>query len=63
MQRSAILAMLIALSACSSLSEQSQSPLSVVQPGLSNLDTITKQDRDEEKWWGSFYGRKSGGDE
>jgi hypothetical protein len=58
--------MLAALTACSSLSEQSNSPmagstktiLGDTAPGIGDLDTQTKADKDDEAWWGKFYGGK-----
>jgi hypothetical protein len=47
---------LLMISACSSLSEKSSSIFAEKPSGLSGLDTITKEDKEEEAWFKSFYG-------
>ncbi len=39
------------------LGEESTSPFSQIQPGLSNFDTETARDKADAKWWDNFYGR------
>lgn len=47
---------LMLLGACTSLSEKSDSIFADKQPGLNQLDTITKDDKAEDAWYKSFYG-------
>ncbi len=49
-------ASLALLAGCTSLSEKSNSLFADKQPGIDNLDTITKDDKEEKAWFGSFYG-------
>ena len=63
---SASVFLLMALGACSSLSEKSNSPaagstptiLGQTLPGLGDLDTETKAEKEDDAWWGGYYGRK-----
>jgi hypothetical protein len=64
-----LLGVLLVVSACGSLTERQStllggeyvSPFAEIQPGLSDFDTITDEDRDEAKWWDRFYGRGGSG--
>lgn len=47
---------LMMMNACSSLSEKSTSIFADKQPGVSSLDTITKEDKEESAWFKSYYG-------
>lgn len=55
---------LLALAGCESMTEKqptffgasSTSIFDEIQPGLSDLDTQTPQDKAEEKWWDKYYG-------
>lgn len=49
-------AALLMLNACTSLSEKSNSLFADKQPGVSSLDTITKEDKEESAWFKSYYG-------
>ena len=59
-------AALFALTACESLGEKEPTFLGAeatslpaqTVPGISDLDTITKQDKADEKWWDNYYGNK-----
>ena len=52
----AVLLTLLTLSACTSLSQKSGSLFADKQPGIDQLDTITKEDKEEDAWFKSFYG-------
>jgi len=47
---------LLMLAACSSLSEKSSSPFAETLPGLGGLDTVSKEDKEDDAWFKSFYG-------
>ncbi len=64
LRRTSAFLLLLTLGACGSMSEtqhtllgeESTSLFSQTLPGLSDLDTVTAEDRAEEKWWDRFYG-------
>ena len=55
------------LSGCSSLTAKQPTLLGQTDPtllgetlpGISDLDTTTRADKADEKWWGSFYNNKA----
>ncbi len=49
-------AMALLLAGCASLSEKSTSPFALKPDGINALDTQTKDDKEEEAWFKSFYG-------
>ena len=51
-----LIASLALLGGCSSLGEEHSSIFTQTQPGLSSLDSVTKQDLEEESWWSHYYG-------
>lgn len=61
------LASLLAVSACGSMTDKQKSFFGAshssifteTMPGISDLDTETKEDKAEDKWWDGYYGRSS----
>lgn len=61
--------LLLALPACGSMTDtqhtflgaESTSIFGETLPGISDLDTVTAEDRAEEKWWDRFYGNGKSG--
>lgn len=49
---------LLLTTACASMHEESNSLFSGNVSGLSKLYAPSKQEREEDKWWDNYYGRK-----
>ena len=69
--RFALVLSALLLSGCGSLSdkqptwlgEETESPMSETLPGISDLDGVTKHDKEDAAWWSHYYGAKSSGAE
>ena len=63
MARCAMLALplLLVLGACSSMSEKSHSLFSDKLIGLDHFDTQSEEDKEKERWFDSFYGKRNCG--
>lgn len=61
----AAVAALLLLAGCGSMTERyptffgasHTSPVSYTLPGISDLDTISKDDKADADWWAKYYGR------
>lgn len=55
-----LLAVLGSLSACGP-NDKINTPFGMTLPGLSDFDTISAEDKENQKWWDNYYGHKADG--
>lgn len=56
MKHALLLGVILFLTACGSLGEKQSTILGKNVPGISDLDTISAEDRENQAWWEKYYG-------